>query len=88
MYPVPPSAETQGTTDRHIASWLAGRDRKSVVLATKVAGFGNKYIRPDAPGGVTRITPAQIAASVDASLQRLGTDYIDLLQARGGVCGW
>jgi aryl-alcohol dehydrogenase-like predicted oxidoreductase len=48
------------------------------VLATKVAGYGNEYLRPDA--GKTRITKKQILAAVDGSLQRLGTDYIDLYQ--------
>ena len=39
MYPVPTNAETQGYTDRTIASWLKQRPasfRDDVVLATKV----------------------------------------------------
>ena len=36
MYPVPTKAETQGSTDRFISSWLKGQDRSSIVLATKV----------------------------------------------------
>jgi aryl-alcohol dehydrogenase-like predicted oxidoreductase len=36
IYPVPPSKETQGNTDRAIAKWLKGRDRSDVVLASKV----------------------------------------------------
>ena len=43
----------------------------------QVAGYGNKYLRKD---GITRVTPDQISESVDKSLARLGTDYIDLLQ--------
>lgn len=52
--------------------------RDKVVLATKVAGFGNEYLRPTE--GPTRITKRQILAALDGSLQRLGTDYIDLYQ--------
>jgi aryl-alcohol dehydrogenase-like predicted oxidoreductase len=51
------------------------------VLATKVAGPGN------GPGNMTHIRGdhrcldrKNIAAAVDSSLQRLGTDYIDLYQ--------
>ena len=59
----------------------------------QVAGHGNSYLlkrrQQGADNGaasepqdhdVTRITPKQIRDSVDASLRRLGTDYIDLLQ--------
>ena len=38
MYPVPTEASTQGSTDRYIGSWLKGRKRDSVVLASKVDG--------------------------------------------------
>lgn len=36
IYPVPPAQETQGRTEQYIGSWLKGRKRDSVVLATKV----------------------------------------------------
>ena len=79
MYPVPPRAETYGLTERYIGSWLrarGGRDR--VVIATKVMGPSDdlRYVR----GGVNRHDRRNIEAAVDASLQRLGTDYIDLYQ--------
>lgn len=45
----------------------------------QVAGFGNKYLRKD--GEQTRVTAQQVEESVNGSLSRLGTDYIDLLQA-------
>ena len=44
----------------------------------QVAGYGNKWIR--GTGETTRVTKAQIQKSVDDSLQRLNTDYVDLLQ--------
>lgn len=48
----------------------------------QVAGYGthNTYLR--SPERTVRVTPDQIVESVDASLKRLGTDYIDLLQVR------
>ncbi len=82
MYPVPPKEETQGATDRYIASWLKKTTvkREDIILATKVSGFSEQraYVRKDAD--CCRVTPAQIEESVDASLQRLGVDHIDLLQ--------
>lgn len=33
---MPPAQETQGRTEQYIGSWLKGRKRESVVLATKV----------------------------------------------------
>jgi aryl-alcohol dehydrogenase-like predicted oxidoreductase len=81
MYPVPTKAETQGATDRCIAKWLKGRDRSKVILATKVAGASERltYL-PGRNGKGSRVRREDIIASVDASLERLGTDYIDLLQ--------
>lgn len=46
----------------------------------QVAGYGNAWIRGE--DTLSRVSPKQIQQSVDASLQRLGTDYLDLLQAR------
>jgi aryl-alcohol dehydrogenase-like predicted oxidoreductase len=80
IYPVPPVAETQGRTDRYIGSWFASRGtRNDVVLATKVSGYGRQsYLRAD--GSNPRVNEANVVESVDASLQRLGVDHIDLLQ--------
>ncbi len=76
MYPTNPvRAETVGRTEEIIGSWLAGRPRDSVVIATKITGNGRKDIR-----GGEDITPASIRRALDASLRRLGTDYVDLYQ--------
>lgn len=79
MYPVMPRAETQGSTERFIGSWLkkTGR-RKDVVLASKIAGPSTHttWIR----SGQSNFDRHNIRAAVDASLQRLQTDYLDLYQ--------
>eukprot|EP00793_Prasinoderma_coloniale_P004043 PRCOL_00006218-RA len=81
LYPVPAKEETQGRTDRYIGSWLRGVKREDVTIATKVCGYSDRlrWFR-EAEGQPTRVSAAQIAESVDRSLARLGTDYIDLLQ--------
>ncbi|AKH20032.1 aldo/keto reductase [Sedimenticola thiotaurini] len=77
MYAVPPTAKTYGTTETIIGNWLAQNSsrRSEFILASKIAGNGLKYIRN---GG--DITGEAVISSVDASLQRLQTDYIDLYQ--------
>jgi aryl-alcohol dehydrogenase-like predicted oxidoreductase len=79
MYPVPPRGETQGLTERHIGSWLARRGgRERLVLATKVVGPADSlgYLRDGKP----RLNRTHIEAALNSSLQRLGTDYIDIYQ--------
>jgi len=77
MYAVPPSAETYGKTENIIGNWLSKNKnrRAEFTLATKIAGNGLAWIRN---GG--DITGEAIIESVDASLKRLQTDYIDLYQ--------
>ncbi|KAJ9522733.1 hypothetical protein QJQ45_019856 [Haematococcus lacustris] len=84
IYPVPTKAETQGRTDKYIGGWLGtwlkGRKRDSVVVLTKVAGYSANSTWVRNPPRTTRVTRDQIRESVDASLTRLQTDYVDLLQ--------
>jgi aryl-alcohol dehydrogenase-like predicted oxidoreductase len=81
IYPVPTKENTQGLTDQYIASWLKNRKRGDVIIATKVAGASpNLKYMPGRNGGQTRVSKEQIKTSVDFSLKRLGTDYIDLIQ--------
>ncbi|MGS2742258.1 NADP(H)-dependent aldo-keto reductase [Halomonas sp. LS-001] len=76
MYPVPPQANTQGLTERYIGSWLKQRStRDDVIIASKVTGPGLDHIR-----GGPRLTRKHIHQAIDASLERLNTDYIDLYQ--------
>ncbi|OLQ85600.1 aldo/keto reductase [Vibrio panuliri] len=77
MYPVPPKQDTQGSTEAFIGNWLekSGK-REKVVLATKVAGPRNvPYIRDN-----MKLDRRHIHQAIDASLERLKTDYIDLYQ--------
>src|SRR4051794_34881042 len=53
---------------------LSGRPRDSYILATKV--WGQMSDDPDDRG----LSAAQIAKQIDASLERLRTDYVDLYQ--------
>ncbi|KAG5185402.1 NADP-dependent oxidoreductase domain-containing protein [Tribonema minus] len=80
LYPVPAKAETSGRTDKAIAKWLKGRKREDIVLASKVAGRAAHLGHLRSSGEPTRVRKADIIESVDKSLQRLGTDYLDLLQ--------
>lgn len=79
MYPVMPRPETQGATERFIGSWLKKSGRRGqVVLASKVAGpnAAMHWVR----GGKNNLDEVNIRAAVEASLQRLQTDHIDLYQ--------
>ena len=82
IYPTPPSEDTLGLTDKTISSFLGrgGRRREDVILATKVAGPGVTWLPRKDPDTPSRLTGEQILYSVDESLKRLGTDYVDLLQ--------
>lgn len=76
MYAIPPSADTYGTTENIIGNWFASRKtRDKVILATKMSGPGNKWIRD---GGA--INKKNIQLAFEDSLKRLQTDYIDLYQ--------
>ncbi|KLV04411.1 aldo/keto reductase [Photobacterium aquae] len=77
MYPVPPKYDSQGLTERYIGNWLKKTGlRDKIVLATKVAGPRNvPYIRDN-----MALDWRNIHDAVDASLERLQTDYIDLYQ--------
>jgi len=91
LYPVPSKRETQGRTERYIGSWLRARPgvkREDLVLATKVMGFTSlprAYIAesrdpPGDPAEQLRPVRSQIRGALQASLNRLGTPYVDLYQ--------
>ena len=76
MYAIPPTAKTFGTTETIIGSWFASRKtRDKVILATKMTGPGLSWIRN---GNI--IDKENLQLALEASLERLQTDYIDLYQ--------
>ncbi len=79
MYPVPPTAETQGRTEEILGNWLKARgNRDDIVVATKITGRGTNF--PYLRDGETRLDAKSIATAVEDSLKRLQTDRIDLYQ--------
>ncbi|MEZ6088996.1 MAG: aldo/keto reductase [Pirellulaceae bacterium] len=80
LYPVPPSADTIGVTEQIVGKWMKTKPRDQVLIASKITGPGHGWFRPPVRGGVTAIDRHQIIRCCDQSLQRLGTDYIDLYQ--------
>jgi len=77
MYPIPPNPERYGKTEEVIGDWLArnAAKRPEFILASKVVGPGLPWIRNGAP-----LKGEDIETSVNQSLSRLNTDYIDLYQ--------
>ena len=77
LYSVPGRAETYGSTERIIGSWLKNRGKRDdLIIASKIVGPAemSKHIRT---GGYTK---AEFKDAIHKSLKRLQTDYIDLYQ--------
>lgn len=73
VYPLGGGLATVGNTEEIIGRWLKGK-RQYFILATKCVG---KVGTPPWDQGASR---KHILDAIDASLRRLGTDYIDLYQ--------
>ena len=63
---------SEGRSEQVLGRALAGRPRDSYIVATKVFGTA-----PDGGSGLSR---EQILKQIDASLERLGMDFVDLYQ--------
>jgi aryl-alcohol dehydrogenase-like predicted oxidoreductase len=72
--------ENKGRTEEIVGSWFAkgGRRREKTVLATKV--YGGMSPEGDPWPNEEKLSALNIRRACDASLKRLGTDYIDLYQ--------
>ncbi len=76
VYPLGGGLERAGRTEEIIGKWIRGK-RHDWVIATKC--FGATGPQPFHAGNNRR----HIFDAIDASLKRLGTDYIDLYQLHG-----
>ncbi len=77
LYSVPPTSESYGKTEVIIGNWFEKKkNRKKIILASKVAGPGCDWIRE----GKNSYNEKSLGEAIDGSLKRLKTDYIDLYQ--------
>jgi len=75
VYPLGGGPELVGATERIVGEWLRERGaRARIVLATKCRGAMGP--RPTDEG----LSRRHVIAACEASLRRLGTDYVDLYQ--------
>lgn len=65
---------SRGISEQLVGQWLKGKNRDDYVIATKV-----RFAMGDGQNDVG-LSRKHIIAGVEASLRRLGTDYIDLYQ--------
>ena len=73
VYPLGGTLEHVGRTEEVVGKWLRGR-REDIVLATKCSGRMGQHPWQQ---GTSR---KNVMTAIDASLRRLGTDYVDLYQ--------
>lgn len=79
-YPVPPDVKWAGRTEEIVGKWLKTKPRDSIVLATKVSGPSHVWFKSPLRNGMTALDRRNITAAIEASLVKLGTDYVDLYQ--------
>lgn len=80
VYPVPPTGELAGLTEKIFGEWIQTKPRDSLIIATKVAGAASGWIVPPIRHGLTALDRHHIERAVEGSLSRMGIDYIDLYQ--------
>ena len=79
-YPVPPDIKWVGRTEEIVGKWLKTKPRDAIIMATKVSGPSHVWFRSPLRNGMTALDRRNIVSAVEASLIKLGTDYIDLYQ--------
>jgi len=79
-YPVPPKDEWAGVTEEIVGRWMKTKKRDALIIATKVCGPSHGWLRASQRSGMTALDRHNIVRAIEASLKRLGTDYIDLYQ--------
>lgn len=73
VYPLGGDLSTRGRTEEIVGAWLQGKRQRYIVATKCVAVVGDKpWDR-----GMSR---KHVLDAIDASLRRLGTDYVDLYQ--------
>ncbi len=80
LYAVPPSANTQGLTEKYIGTWLKKRGKRDdLIIASKVTGPQPAFtwIRDQKNLSFSK---DQINTAIELNLKRLQTDYLDLYQ--------
>jgi len=80
IYPVPPDRKYVGRSEEIVGTWLQGKSRDAVFIATKVAGPGGGWFLSPVRENRGALDRHHIFRAVEGSLKRLGTDYIDLYQ--------
>ena len=73
VYPLGGTLETVGRTEEIVGKWLRGK-REQFIVATKCSGKTGPAAWQQ---GTSR---KHVLSAIDASLKRLGTDYVDLYQ--------
>ncbi|MFN0318143.1 MAG: aldo/keto reductase [Burkholderiales bacterium] len=73
VYPLGGTPDTAGRTEEVVGKWLRGK-RDNFILATKCSG--KMGLAPWQQGTSRK----HVLSAIDASLKRLGTDYVDLYQ--------
>nr|KAG5689692.1 hypothetical protein BaRGS_006317 [Batillaria attramentaria] len=73
----------QGNSEKIVGSWLSGQERDRFVIATKV----RMSMDPKNPNAVG-LSRRHLTKSIDDSLKRLQTDYVDLYLGASNVTGW
>jgi aryl-alcohol dehydrogenase-like predicted oxidoreductase len=84
IYPAPAALETHGAAETILGRWMKRTPRDRIVIGTKLAGPSDRSQGPHLPwlrGGHTALDHFHFTEACEASLRRLGTDYVDLYQS-------